>query len=94
VPVTCTLIGVVRVIGRAWEAETRLVAGYTATAVMSVGALEDGGRDALIGVLTDSGTGQIEVAPHLVALIRAGARFGNGKLAERPGESGDEAQVA
>jgi hypothetical protein len=25
-------------------------------------------------------------APHLVALVRAGATFNNGKLAERPGE--------
>ena len=25
-------------------------------------------------------------APHLVALVRAGATFVNGKLAERPGE--------
>ena len=25
-------------------------------------------------------------APHLVALVRAGAAFVNGKLAERPGE--------
>jgi transposase len=33
-------------------------------------------------------------APHLVALIRAGARFENGKLVERPDESGGEAQVA
>jgi putative transposase len=33
-------------------------------------------------------------APHLVALIRAGARFENGKLVERPNESGGEAQVA
>jgi hypothetical protein len=33
-------------------------------------------------------------APHLVALVRAGARFENGKLVERPDESGGEAQVA
>jgi hypothetical protein len=30
----------------------------------------------------------------LVALVRAGARFENGKLVERPDESGGEAQVA
>ena len=33
-------------------------------------------------------------APHLVALVRAGARFANGHLVERPDESGDEAQAA
>ncbi|ETW26534.1 hypothetical protein MGAST_16985 [Mycobacterium gastri 'Wayne'] len=33
-------------------------------------------------------------APHLVALVRAGAEFKNGKLAERPKESGGEAQAA
>lgn len=29
-------------------------------------------------------------APHLVALVRAGATFKNGKLIERPDESGDQ----
>jgi DNA-binding beta-propeller fold protein YncE len=38
-----------------------LVAGYTATAVFSVRALEDGGRDQLVGILRDAGTGQFEV---------------------------------
>jgi hypothetical protein len=33
-------------------------------------------------------------APHLVALVRAGARFANGHLVERPDESGGEAQAA
>jgi transposase-like protein len=33
-------------------------------------------------------------APHLVALVRAGARFENGKLVERPDESGGDQQVA
>jgi putative transposase len=33
-------------------------------------------------------------APHLVALVRAGARFENGKLIERPDESGGDAQAA
>ncbi|MGB8388293.1 IS256 family transposase, partial [Mycobacterium sp.] len=33
-------------------------------------------------------------APHLVALVRAGARFKNGKLVERPDESGGDRQVA
>jgi hypothetical protein len=33
-------------------------------------------------------------APHLVALVRAGARSANGRLVERPDESGDEAQAA
>ena len=33
-------------------------------------------------------------APHLVALVRADARFENGKLVERPDESGGKAQVA
>ena len=33
-------------------------------------------------------------APHLVALIRAGATFENGKLLERPDEEGGEQQVA
>jgi hypothetical protein len=29
-------------------------------------------------------------APHLVALVRAGARFNNGKLVERPDEGSKE----
>ncbi len=33
-------------------------------------------------------------APHLVALVRAGATFVNGKLVERPDESGGKQQVA
>ncbi len=33
-------------------------------------------------------------APHLVALVRAGARFEKGKLVERPDESGRDQQVA
>jgi len=33
-------------------------------------------------------------APHLVALVRAGARFENGKLLERPDESGGDQQAA
>jgi len=33
-------------------------------------------------------------APHLVALVRAGATFANGKLVERPEESGGDQQVA
>ena len=33
-------------------------------------------------------------APHLVALVRAGARFNNGVLVERPDESGGDQQVA
>jgi putative transposase len=33
-------------------------------------------------------------APHLVALVRAGARFEKGKLVERPDESGGDAQAA
>ena len=33
-------------------------------------------------------------APHLVALVRAGARFEKGKLIERPDESGGDQQVA
>ncbi len=33
-------------------------------------------------------------APHLVALVRAGARFEKGKLIERPAESGGDQQVA
>jgi len=33
-------------------------------------------------------------APGLVALVRAGARFVNGKLPGRPGESGGDAQAA
>jgi DNA-binding beta-propeller fold protein YncE len=39
-----------------------LVAGYTATAVLSVRALETGGRDPLVGVLADAGAGQFGVA--------------------------------
>jgi DNA-binding beta-propeller fold protein YncE len=38
-----------------------LVAGNTATAVLSVQALEDGGHDPVVGVLTDAGAGQFEV---------------------------------
>ncbi len=33
-------------------------------------------------------------APHLVALVRAGAKFKNGKLLERPDESGGHAHAA
>jgi transposase-like protein len=33
-------------------------------------------------------------APHLVALVRAGARFHNGKLVERPEEEGAAQQAA
>ena len=33
-------------------------------------------------------------APHLVALVRAGARFKKGKLVERPDESEGDQQVA
>jgi putative transposase len=33
-------------------------------------------------------------APHLVALVRAGARYEKGILAERPDESGSDQQVA
>jgi putative transposase len=33
-------------------------------------------------------------APHLVAPARAGAVFENGKLVERPDESGGDAQAA
>jgi hypothetical protein len=33
-------------------------------------------------------------APHLVALVRAGARFEKGKLTERPDESAGEQQAA
>jgi len=33
-------------------------------------------------------------APHLVALVRAGAKFKNGKLLERPDEPGADQQVA
>jgi hypothetical protein len=33
-------------------------------------------------------------SPHLVALVRAGARFEKGKLVSRPDESGGEAQAA
>lgn len=33
-------------------------------------------------------------APHLVALVRAGATFEKGQLVERPGESGDHQHVA
>ena len=33
-------------------------------------------------------------APHLVALVGAGARFKNGKLVERPDRSGGHRQVA
>ena len=32
-------------------------------------------------------------APHLVALVRAGATFTNGKLVERPAEKGQENAV-
>ncbi len=33
-------------------------------------------------------------APHLVALVRAGAKFEKGKLVERPDESGADAHAA
>jgi hypothetical protein len=37
---------------------------------------------------------EIVDAPHLVALVRAGARFEKGKLVERPDESRGDQQVA
>lgn len=39
-----------------------VVAGYTATAVLSVRALEVGASDPVVGVLDDAGAGQFEVA--------------------------------
>jgi DNA-binding beta-propeller fold protein YncE len=39
-----------------------LVADYTATAVLSVSALEDGRGNPMVGVLNDAGSGQFEVA--------------------------------
>jgi len=33
-------------------------------------------------------------APHLIALVRAGARFEKGQLVERPDESGGDQHVA
>jgi DNA-binding beta-propeller fold protein YncE len=39
-----------------------LVAGYTATAVLRVAALEDGNPDAIAGLLADAGAGKFEVA--------------------------------
>jgi putative transposase len=33
-------------------------------------------------------------ALHVVALVRAGAKFENGKVVERPGESGGDQQAA
>ena len=39
-----------------------LVAGHTATAVLSVSALEDGRGNPMVGVLNDAGSGQFEVA--------------------------------
>jgi DNA-binding beta-propeller fold protein YncE len=39
-----------------------VVAGYTATAVLSVRALEDGASDPVAGTLDDAGAGQFEVA--------------------------------
>ena len=39
-----------------------VVAGYTATAVLSVRALEDGSHDPVVAVLADGGAGQFEVA--------------------------------
>jgi DNA-binding beta-propeller fold protein YncE len=39
-----------------------MVAGYTATAVLSVRALEDGASDPVVGTLDDAGVGQFEVA--------------------------------
>jgi hypothetical protein len=33
-------------------------------------------------------------APHLVALVRAGAQFKDGKIVELPDQSGGEAQAA
>ena len=59
----------------------------------------------LIVALIKDGDGNVHVtvpktrwravnAPHLVALVRAGARFEKGKLVERPDESGGDQQVA
>ena len=40
------------------------------------------------------GTDALDQAPHLVALVRAGARFERGVLVERRAESGGDQQVA
>jgi hypothetical protein len=39
-----------------------LVAGYTATGVLSVRGLEGGSKDPVVGILADAGAGQFEVA--------------------------------
>jgi len=61
---TVDLPGLADAFGLAMTHDGRLlvVAGYTATAVLSVRALEDGGRDPVVGVLADTGSGQFEVA--------------------------------
>jgi hypothetical protein len=50
----------------------------------------------MIGVRADRRKEPVALAdaPHLVALVRAGPRFENRKLVERPDESEGEAQVA
>jgi hypothetical protein len=40
------------------------------------------------------GYAKVTHGTHLVALVRAGAEFENGKLVERPAESGGDAQAA
>jgi DNA-binding beta-propeller fold protein YncE len=44
------------------DGQLLVVAGYTATAVLSVRALEDGSQDPVVGTLADAGAGQFEVA--------------------------------
>jgi DNA-binding beta-propeller fold protein YncE len=45
-----------------YDGRLLLMAGYTATAVLSVRALEGGAHDPLVGVLADAGAGQSEIA--------------------------------
>ncbi|MGH3070463.1 MAG: hypothetical protein ACRDMI_18020 [Streptosporangiaceae bacterium] len=59
-------VGARRGLGRVGQVQdgrfALLIAGGTATAVVGVTALEDGKRDAVLGVLSDPGAGEFEVA--------------------------------
>lgn len=55
-------------------------------------AMENDGAD--IEALASSGWALWPAQPHLVALVRAGARFERGVLIERPDQSGGDQQAA
>ena len=78
---------------------TRLIGPTFATVRLRVRVTGPGSRAAGVAMafkLIESAQGRWRAvnAAHMVALVRAGATFVNGKLVERPDESGGDQQVA